>query len=379
MLRPVVLALSLAAAACPAPPGPDAGPAPVHTAVQVSDGGATVAVAVPDDATAALVHVSGAPRDTRIALGSWDTRGGVLATADAGRAVTLAEMEWSAGTGLGLWGPCRTRPGWGAVAFGCPDGPAADFPAGKHVLTFRVEHVPDDGGVTPWSGVLDVQAVFAAAPPARDRVLDVRLHLHQATGLPDDNDVTHPWLLRTLDHARGVWAQAGIVLRFARVTSSRSELVLPLPSLRSAQLEDLAATLPEGTAVDVVVLERLAVSTPGTGETEVPSMVTSLPLAAGMGTVASLVLIRADWRADNVQAHERTGLLLAHELGHALGLFHPVEASASDGSFVVDPLPDTPEDDASARVNLMHRDPVATSLALTPMQRVVAHRSPFLR
>lgn len=113
------------------------------------------------------------------------------------------------------------------------------------------------------------------------------------------------------------------------------------------------------------------------------------PVPFGMhGTGASGLAIATDPWADDPELLGRT---LAHELGHALGLFHTVERNGQ----VFDPLPDTPacersrdrdangldanDCEGAGADNLMFPTANATASQLTPDQAAVLRRAMVLR
>jgi hypothetical protein len=73
----------------------------------------------------------------------------------------------------------------------------------------------------------------------------------------------------------------------------------------------------------------------------------------------------------------RLGRVVAHELGHYLGLFHVVEDQRFGGPRVLDPIADTTDDPDEARDNLMHF--LAEGEALTDGQITILQRAHLLR
>jgi hypothetical protein len=83
-----------------------------------------------------------------------------------------------------------------------------------------------------------------------------------------------------------------------------------------------------------------------------------------------------DPRPSNLVAGERgVGRLLAHELGHALGLPHPVAL----GWGVSDPFEDTPETPTGLMGYVLPDQEITEdTIALTPQQVFAMTRSPLL-
>ena len=198
-----------------------------------------------------------------------------------------------------------------------------------------------------------------------------------ADGLGDDPVVTIG-TEAAVEVWREVWAAFGITLDEEFVTS-QIDPALPWPGTGGPEMEN-AASQGDGTQVIVIVgetidggLDYLGVSgnIPGT---LVPTQRT--------GTVVSwLSNAGPDGEFDDVET-QIYGETLAHEVGHYVGLFHPVETTYD----LWDALDDTEkctdeeqcEDDLGA--NLMFPWPVCDSFGcvsqnqLTPAQQGVMHR-----
>jgi hypothetical protein len=112
------------------------------------------------------------------------------------------------------------------------------------------------------------------------------------------------------------------------------------------------------------------------GEADLGGITGSTPVPFGMhGTAASGIAIAADMLADDP---EQLGRTLAHELGHALGLFH---TSERDGT-VFDPFDDTPactrdrDRDGNGLDARECRDAGADNLMFPSTDAAAAHLSP---
>jgi len=360
MLRSVrfSLILLLAGSACPlAPAAPDAAvttDAGLDLDVSVVDGRALLHVDLPDGTMAVQLALTGAPLDVRLEVEGWSSPSAVVVGVDAGRLLTAAELEWTGGTGRGLAGPCRVRAGYGAAAFLCPNALDPLWVGGQHVITLRA-----DG----WTGTLHASLRTVGPVPDRDRIIDVTLHI------PPGLEVAESVELR----ATTLLLPAGVRLVVEREVSETTALVLDAVTLRS---ETLAALQPTSPGLDVFLLASLAV-VDSLGQTRsVASLVTSLPSDVGGASLAGLILLNKGFAGmDDAQL----STLLAHEVGHALGLFHPVEFASADGSRVTDPLADTPDTVDDATLNLMHHTPREMSVRISPDQRTVLRRHPGLR
>jgi hypothetical protein len=371
----------MAACTPPAPEDPgDAGQAHVlQWAVDVSQGsGLVVFDAVSGEA--AQVAVTGAPLDVLLVAESWTVGETALLLADAGRPLTLAEELWSYGSGA--LGPCRTRPAFGAAVFFCPNGSGMPFPLGTHRVAVRADRVGlVDGGMArePWSGTVDVRVRFTPSRPDTDLPLMLRVHVPDSAlpeGVAPDASTG---LARTLERVQSLLLVAGLNVRAEVRASPRADLILDANTLRSEAMLDFTNQIPDEGGLDAFMLETLQVQTQDGQFHDVVSLVSAVPLEGGAPTVASLMLVRGHWRDDNSEDDSYVATLLAHETGHALGLYHPVEPAAPDGTFVVDPLADTPDELGSATDYLMHHTPLELSTRISAEQRRVMRLSPNLR
>jgi hypothetical protein len=133
----------------------------------------------------------------------------------------------------------------------------------------------------------------------------------------------------------------------------------PTPGVLDVVLVDRLRCTVRG---DVVVdgFAGLAAAIPGDGLLE----------GAGHGGLALALGVVAD-------DPQRAGVVVAHEVGHLLGLFHTMEQASGADPLVFDVVADTPDDPLFSD-NLMTFDP-ETSTSLTPEQGALVRLSPWLQ
>jgi hypothetical protein len=242
---------------------------------------------------------------------------------------------------------------------------------------------------------------------ARDvagRRLDLNLYYVGARDLAVYGDRGIAPLSAALEEVEGIFAQADIFIGEVRQIAVQGELLqrgTPLPEAEVSQgfarLVSQYGVLPQlpelfkvsagaaNTALDVFFVADIDSRGGGdvggiSGGTPVPFGMHGTP-GSGVAIATDMFLASGDTRA--------LGRTLAHELGHALGLFHTTEV---DGS-ACDPLPDTPvcrdrngnglldarECAAMGGDNLMFPTSDATDALLTPDQIAVLQRALILQ
>lgn len=238
-----------------------------------------------------------------------------------------------------------------------------DLAPGRATVTFGLRDCVTLAPVAPPADglVLDVHARSLGAPPERGLVkVDVLVtagSLHAGTTLP--------WLAPALDE---VFAPAGIhTLVTVRSSPAKGDARFSIGDPRA--LAALLGDAPASGDVRVVLGGCLELRDDVTGLVrEVQGYTPHVPGGAGpadavfiQGTLCGTPQpLPVNW-SDAALAR-----VIAHEMGHYLGLYHPVE---DDGT--LDPLTDTDEHNQMAR-----RPTDATARGFTPMQGAVLRRHP---
>ncbi len=229
-----------------------------------------------------------------------------------------------------------------------PTSPSEALREGTYQLEPYADGTPRD---------VDVTAIYRMGDPAGDQILDVTFHFVGVPGLDSSTVDSHGAFQSMLGHLDTLLFDAGIQLgdvAYEDVTSSVDELTLiESDAGPNSELGRLLAMSGDGIerrmhafwvqGIDYGGMEVVgqAGSTPGPGVVQ--------------GTSHSGVALSA---IDLEDKPEFTAVLVAHEFGHYMGLFHTIE---KDG-MAWDPLDDTPvcgsENDANGD-NLLSPDECA--------------------
>jgi hypothetical protein len=242
------------------------------------------------------------------------------------------------------------------------------------------------GAIAP-ADTIDVELLEVrgdAAAPAAGLVLPVRFVVSSAAQFEVGAGSRDQILSEAFELVRAAFSPAGVVVEFRGVVDLGAELEDPLV-YSTADVGALRALLDEALAepepglgglspLTVVVAGCLRRVDPTTGALRDPQAVTS-HVCAGLGPpgVGDGVVLAGHacpsipaagyWNAATLAT------ILAHELGHALGLYHVAEASGA-----TDNLDDTEAD------NLMNADPLGhLNDGFSASQGVVMRAHPLLR
>jgi hypothetical protein len=222
--------------------------------------------------------------------------------------------------------------------------------------------------------------------PASDRaegVIPIEIAITRGSIFHDRREALPAELAAALEEVNAMLRPGFLTVRVARIRRAEGEDPLIVPRGDHAALERVRSELGvcEG-SVDPVRADRVALVLAGCIKTEDPILIQAgepdgfvphipdgwLPPERAQGIFikgrgCALGGTQVEWAASNLAR------LIAHELGHSLGLYHSVEESGQS-----DPIADTAAD------NLMHFRPfsVATA-AFTPGQFRVMRRHPVVR
>lgn len=348
-------------------------------AQSLDGGGVSAAVALPIAASMAVVRISAA------------TSAGAKACVQVDQAFDDKGTTWVSAPASGLdYGdycqscPQRVSVGVGSALFVLPSGEPTSVSASQ--LTLRVGQRDCTTMLPAGSGGLSMlrlqTPIGLAAPATTTSQGEVRLQVAITPGsvFYDNSEVYPAELAAAVKMASALLAPAGLSLRVVRVRRMRGEDPLVVERGDHAALDRAMDTLfecepnPEARDdrwVPVLLTGCLKARDPLLGQSsEVDGLVSHIPGGFTTSGVAHGVFLkgRSCFGGSAPLAWESAALgkLLAHELGHYLGLYHSVE---SDGT--QDTLTDTGAD------NLMNYRPfLSGSTQLSAGQSRVMRRHP---
>lgn len=273
----------------------------------------------------------------------------------------------------------RVVAGEGLAAFSLPSTPDVAFPPGTWRVRLRVaevERVSREWRTAPAEGPVRVVAV--AVPPRGARVrVPLRLHLSGVPGVSAATWEEHAELVEALDVARAAWAAVGVeldIIAAADLDSDELVVVDLEESCDGGDVDTLFSAAELGFALPIFLVERFTCLQPGGVDLGqgIAGFSAGLPSPAWTaGERRTGVAVAATF----LDRPTTLGNVFAHELGHALGLFHTKEDDRFGNPAVYDPISDTPEGSAAAE-NLMFYA-VNDESALSDGQGWVVRHSPW--
>ncbi|MGI5863387.1 MAG: hypothetical protein ACOX6T_15225 [Myxococcales bacterium] len=275
----------------------------------------------------------------------------------------------------------RLVPGEATPGFMVPITPdiAQHFVPGNYSLRFSGAKPVGLFGSQPDTRPVSVKAVFKMGPPATRGTIDVNIHCTTAGGITAATAPTDPRIVTMLADWRAIYGQVGIDIGQVRFFDMTPDLKV-LESVQGAnndfgQACKAAAGAP-GNALNAILVEEISVGGILGGFGTILGISGGIPGPAHFAGLERACLAINTTAPDGV-TEQILGMLIAHEAGHYLGLYHSTE-NALGGliGFQHDPISDTPEDDPN---NIMFNNPLeGQNHYLSPMQGAVMRSNPLV-
>lgn len=337
-----------------------------------SDGvGPALSFEVPAQATSFVLTVRGAP-NLIYTLAALEGPGGTIIVPK--NWLELSKQPWL------CLGPCQNRIAAepSIASFLVPNTPKTPWQTGTYTLrTYAFEHLAGAHERSPKATDVEVAVELVAKPPAWQVAgrVDLNICLSGYAGITAAIAPQHPRIQDALATISELYAQAHISLGEVRFFDIETDtMIFTHDDGSDHELGDLFAKgqdLPLG--INVFLVDAIQVTSAiDTGSALVMGLAGGIPgppLEVGTRRSGVVVSLRPSGGPDLL------GRIIAHEVGHFLGLFHTTEQSSTGTQVVYDTLADTPENDTA---NLMHWLESTNSFTLTPDQAGVMHANPWV-
>ena len=340
-----------------------------------------------DPSVGSFVIIAYGHPGSQLVLHRLEGPGGALLVDDAPPSgLGPAEQAIARGFPAQFFSPNRAIPSRESGAFLVPSSPDVALPPGVYRFQLGAFLVRTDAQGRTRKNPVDqpihvVALLNRAVPRSEPGTLDLALWFTGAGSLSAESAPTDPALQEALDVMREAYAEVGVIL------GDIAYLDLEDPSLRTVVLGDgceggdldaLSETSGESpyNRLNIFFIERFHCALSGgfdigQGIGGISSGIPGIPYA--QGTTHSGVAVSTAFFLEQPGSF---AIVLAHETGHFLGLYHTEEGSLFGPSGVHDPISDTAESPDSAN-NLMYFT-VGESTALTPGQGFVMKSNPWV-
>lgn len=299
--------------------------------------------------------------------------------------VTDAELAVARGFPAQFFSDNRVVPGQELAAFLLPNTPDVRLDAGRWRLRFTTWKVSrSDGALTKEAVERPLRLALLVkrkAQPSRPRgTLDLTLHLTGAAEITAENAAENEGLQASLEVVRQALGEVGLDVgrvSYVDVSEAGFRTVVLDEGCEGGDLDELMKLSAQGAdGVHLFLVERFQCLMNGGVDVGqgIGGMTAGLPGPPWLrGSVRSGVAVAtAPFLGDS----RKLGVVLAHELGHFLGLYHTKENDLFGGPEIYDAISDTPDDDG-AKQNLMYFL-ADESTALSDGQASVLHASPWV-